>query len=137
MCYTSKCKYKSKCKSVCSMTTSYQMFDVTVEHLLILRPKAVLNNQVPISEYIYHQIKCHGVMFLKLSEWCRMPRELVFMALYSVQKCSPVNGIVFHDWRIILGGINCVLHEPITCSVRFYIFNQKYAGVQAGMSILG
>ena len=38
------------------MTTSHQLFDVTVEHLLILSPEAVLNNQVPISEYIYCQI---------------------------------------------------------------------------------
>ena len=41
---------------VVSMKTSHQIFDVTVEHLLILSPEAVLNNQVPISEYIYHQI---------------------------------------------------------------------------------
>ena len=123
-------------KCECSMT-SHQIFNVTVEHLLILSPEAVLNNQVPISEYIYHQIKCHGVMFPKLSAWCRMSRELVCMTLYSVQKCSAVNGIVFQDWRIITGGMNCVLHKPITCSVRFDIFSQKYAGVQAGMSILG
>ena len=38
------------------MTTSHQILNVTVEHLLILSPEAVLNNQVPISEYIYHQI---------------------------------------------------------------------------------
>ena len=37
------------------MTTSHQILNVTVEHLLILSPAAVLNNQVPISEYIYHQ----------------------------------------------------------------------------------
>ena len=35
-----------------SVTTSHQIFDITVEHLLILSPEAVLNNQVPISEYI-------------------------------------------------------------------------------------
>ena len=51
--------------------------------------------------------------------------------------CPEVNGIVFHDWRIITGGMNCVLHEPITCSVRIDIFSKKYAAVQAGMSILG
>ena len=39
-----------------SMTTNHQIFDVTVKHLLILSPEAVLNNQVPISEYIYHQV---------------------------------------------------------------------------------
>ena len=38
------------------MKTSHQIFDVTVEHLLILSPEAVLNNQVPISEYISCQI---------------------------------------------------------------------------------
>ena len=132
MCHTSSTSPNEN-----SMTTSHQMFYVIVEHLLILSPEAVLKNQVPISEYIYHQIKCRGVMFPKLSEWCRMARELVCMILYSVQMCSAVNGIVFHDWRIITGAMNCVLHEPITCSVRFDIFSQKYAGMQAGMSILG
>ena len=38
------------------MATSHQIFDVTVEHLLILSSEAVLKNQVPISGYIYHQI---------------------------------------------------------------------------------
>ena len=38
------------------MTKSHWIFNVTVEHLLILSPEAVLNNQVPISEYIYRQI---------------------------------------------------------------------------------
>ena len=66
-----------------------------------------------------------------------MPRNELCMTLYSVQKWSAVNGIIFHDWRIITGGMICVLHEPITCSVRFDILSQKYAGVQAGMSILG
>ena len=42
-------------KCVVSMKTSHQIFDVTVEHLLILGPDAGLNNQVPISEYIYHK----------------------------------------------------------------------------------
>ena len=50
---------------------------------------------------------------------------------------SAVNGTSVHDWRIITGGMNYVLHESITCSVRFDIFSMKYAGVQAGMSILG
>ena len=34
------------------------------------------------------------------------------------------------------GGMNCVFHEPITCSVKFDIFSKKYAAVQAGVSIL-
>ena len=59
------------------------------------------------------------------------------MTLYSVQKWSAVSGGVFHDWRIITGGMNCVLHEPIPCSVNFHVFIKKYAAVQAGMSILG
>ena len=41
---------------VVSMKISHQIFEVTVELLLILSPEAVLNSQVPISEYIYHQI---------------------------------------------------------------------------------
>ena len=119
------------------MTTSHQIFDVTVEHLLILSPETVLNNQVPISEYIYHQVIQHRRMFPDSSNPCRMPRELVCMTLYSVQKWSAVNGIIFHDWRIITRGMNCVLHEPIIYSVKFDIFSQKYTGVQAEMSILG
>ena len=59
------------------------------------------------------------------------------MTLYSVQKGSAVNGTIFHDWKIITGSMNCVLQEPITYSVKFDMFSQKYAGVQAGMSILG
>ena len=50
---------------------------------------------------------------------------------------SAVNGTRFHHWRIITGGMNCVLHEAITCSVSFDVYCMKYAGVQAGMSILG
>ena len=57
--------------------------------------------------------------------------------LFSVQKWSAVNGIVFHDWRIITWGMNYVLHEPITCSVRIDIFSKEHAAAQAGMSILG
>ena len=34
--------------------------------------------------------------------------------LYSLQKCPGVNGIIFHDWKIITGGIHQVLYEPIT-----------------------
>ena len=48
-----------------------------------------------------------------------------------------MNGIVFHDWRIITGGMNCVLHKAITCSINFDVFIKKYVAVQAGMSILG
>ena len=51
-----------------------------------------------------------------------MPRFPVCTSLYSVQKCPEVNGIIFHDWTIITGGMNCVLHEPITGSVNFYVF---------------
>ena len=50
---------------------------------------------------------------------------------------SAMNDTIFQDWRIITGGMNYVLHGPITCSVRFDIFSRKYVGVQAGMSILG
>ena len=50
--------------------------------------------------------------------------------------CSEVNGIIFYDWRIITGGMNCVIHEPITGSVNFDVFIKKYAAVHIGMSIL-
>ena len=50
---------------------------------------------------------------------------------------SAMNGTSFHDWKIITGGMKCVLHKPITCSARFDVYYIKYAGVQAGMSSLG
>ena len=59
------------------------------------------------------------------------------LGIYSVQKWSSVKGTNFLDCRIINGGMNCDLHEPKTCSVKFDGFCMKYAGVQAGMSILG
>ena len=59
------------------------------------------------------------------------------MTLYSVQMWSTVKGAIFPYWSIITGGMHCVLHEKITCSVKLDIFSQKYAAVQAGMSILG
>ena len=34
--------------------------------------------------------------------------------LYSLQKCSEVNGAIFHDWKIITGGIHQDLYKPIT-----------------------
>ena len=71
-----------------------------------------------------------------------MPRFLVCTSIYRdeiVSKCiyPEVKGAIFPYWRIITWGMNCVLHEPITCSVKFDIFSKKYAGVQAGMFILG
>ena len=50
---------------------------------------------------------------------------------------SEVKGTILPYWSIITGGMNCALHEPIICSVRFDISSQKYAAVQAEMSILG
>ena len=43
--------------------------------------------------------------------------------VYSVQKCPEVNGIVVQYWTIITGGMNCVLHEPITGSVNFDVYS--------------
>ena len=61
-------------------------------------------------------------MFSELPNHSRMPRYELCMTLYSVQKWSGVNGSIFHDWRTITGGMNCVLHEPITGSVDFDVF---------------
>ena len=44
----------------------------------------------------------------------RMPRSWVCTALYGVQKCPEVNGIVTQYWSIIPGGIYQVLYKPIT-----------------------
>ena len=49
--------------------------------------------------------------------------------------CPEVNGIIFHDWRIITGGMNCVIHEPVTDSVNFDVFI-KYAAVHTEMQSL-
>ena len=43
--------------------------------------------------------------------------------LYSLQKCPGVNGIIFHDWKIIAGGIHQVLYEPITGVDRFNVLS--------------
>ena len=66
-----------------------------------------------------------------------MPRELEGMGIYSVQKWSAVKGANVLDWRIITERMNCVLHEPIICSIRFDGFCMKYAGLKTGMSKLG
>ena len=68
-----------------------------------------------------------------------MPRYELRMTLYNVHKWTAVDGFVLHDWRIITGGMNCVLHKPITYSVNFDfdVFIKKYVAVQIGKSILG
>ena len=43
--------------------------------------------------------------------------------LYSLQKCPGVNGIIFHDWKIITGGIHQGLYEPITGVDRFNVLS--------------
>ena len=50
-----------------------------------------------------------------------MARFWVCTALYSVQKCPEVNGIVVH-WTIIPGGIHQNSYEPITGVDRFDVF---------------
>ena len=62
-------------------------------------------------------------MFSESSNPAGMPRFRVCTALYSIQKCPEVNDIVVQYWTIITGGINCVLHEPITGSVKFDVFS--------------
>ena len=96
----------------------------------------------------FQQKLCSTIKYCKLFtggcfQFCLTPAEcpdswcaLVYIATKMCQNVSRSNGIVFHDWRIITGGMNYVLHEPITCSVRIDTFGKKYAAVQAGMSIL-
>ena len=81
------------------------------------------NNQVHTEPSLYRCCKCHGVMFSESSNPAGMPRFRVCTALYSIQKCPEVNDIVVQYWTIITGGINCVLHEPITGSVKFDVFS--------------
>ena len=45
--------------------------------------------------------------------------------LYSLQKYPGVNGIIFHDWKIITGGIHQVLCEPITGVGRFNVLSTQ------------
>ena len=80
------------------------------------------SSNIHIEPNLYKCCGCHGVMFSELSNPAGMPRFLVCTGLYSVQMCPEVNGNIFHDWRIITGGMNCVLHEPITGSVNFDVF---------------
>ena len=65
---------------------------------------------------------CCGSMFSESSNPAGMPRFWVCTALYSVQKCPEVNGIIFHDWKIIIGGMNRGSYEPITSSVKFDVY---------------
>ena len=78
-----------------------------------------------------------GLMFSVPVDALRMPRFWVCTALYSVQKCPEVNGIIFHDWKIITGGMNSGSFEPITGSVSFDVYSLKYAAVHIGMQNLG
>ena len=43
--------------------------------------------------------------------------------LYSLQKCPGLNGIIFHDWKIITGGIPQSPYEPITGVDRFNVLS--------------
>ena len=45
--------------------------------------------------------------------------------LYSLQKCPGLNGIIFHDWKIITGGIHQVLCKPITGVDRFNVLSMQ------------
>ena len=66
--------------------------------------------------------ECHGLMFSESSNPAGMPRLWVCTALYSVQKCPEVNGIIFHDWKIITGGMNRVhLSQSLAVSILMYI----------------
>ena len=66
-----------------------------------------------------------------------MPRFLVCTALYVVQMWSAVKGAIFHDWKIITGGMNSGSFEQITGSVNFDVYSRKYAAVHIGMQNLG
>ena len=90
-----------------------------------------------IEPNLYQCCGCCGVMFSESSNPAGMPRFQVCTALYSVQKCPEVNSIVAQYWTIIRGGMNCVLHEPITGSVNFDVFIKKNAAAHTGMQNLG
>ena len=50
-----------------------------------------------------------------------MPRFCVCTVLYSLQKGSGLNGIIFHDWEIITEGIPLFPYEQITGVDRFNV----------------
>ena len=50
--------------------------------------------------------------------WCAQP----YIGWKCVKIYPEVNDVILQDWRIITGGMNCVLHEPITGSVNFDVF---------------
>ena len=43
--------------------------------------------------------------------------------ILCVQKCPGLNGIIFHDWKIITGGIPQFPYEPITGVDRFNVLS--------------
>ena len=52
-----------------------------------------------------------------------MPRFCVCTVLYSLQKCSGLNGIIFYDRKIITKGIPLFPYEPITGVDRFNVLS--------------
>ena len=64
-----------------------------------------------------------GLMLSVPVDALRMPRLWVCTALYSVQKCPEVKGIIFHDRKIITGGMNKGSYESITGSVKFDLYS--------------
>ena len=52
-----------------------------------------------------------------------MPRFCVCTVLYSLQKGSGLNGIIFHDWEIITEVIPLFTYEPITTVDRFNVLS--------------
>ena len=74
-------------------------------------------------------------MFSESSNPAGMPRFWVCTALYSVQKCPEVNGIVVQYWTIITGGMNCVLQsQSLAVSNLMYIVrNMQQCTLECGI----
>ena len=52
-----------------------------------------------------------------------MPRFCVCTVLYSLQKGSELNGVIFYDWEIITEVIPLFPYEPITAVDRFNVLS--------------
>ena len=96
-------QFNLRMKELFTQTSSGQLVPITIETTL----------QQTTDGLIQYLTKSHPLTWV--SQVCT--------ALYSVQKCPEVNGIIFHDWKIITGGMNSGSFEPITGSVNFDVYS--------------
>ena len=98
--------------------TSHKISCCSVAFIEIkFQQKLCFNNQVPMLPS-HSQRQC-----FKTDQVMQTAQILCLHCLYSLQKGSGLNGIIFHDWGIITGVIPLSLYEPITAVDRFNVLS--------------